>query len=111
MPGRRPYNRNRMIGKAPPPRRGLRLKIVLAVYVLAAALLPLTHHDVVCHAKSSNHCSTCTIGSSGEAAADPSDVARLGLMKAGEAIALCQVPVLAPVSSACSGRAPPASCS
>jgi len=100
-----------MTGKAPPPKRGARFKIVLAVYVLAAALLPLTHHDVVCHAKSSTHCSTCTIGSSGEEAPDPSDLARLGLTNAGEAFAPCHVPVLAPASSQCSGRAPPSSCS
>ena len=96
-----------MIGPSPPPVRGLRPKIVLAVYVLAAALLPLAHHDVVCHAKSSTHCATCVVGSSGEAAPDPSDLARLGLTSAGEAIPLSLSAVPAPVCGACSGRAPP----
>ena len=44
-------------------------RVLLAVYVLAAALLPLAHHDVVCHLKSSTHCTTCVVGSSGETAA------------------------------------------
>jgi hypothetical protein len=100
-----------MIGKAPPPPHGLRLKIVLAVYVLAAALLPLAHHDVVCHAKSSTHCPTCVVGSSGETAPDPSDLARLGLTSAGDAILCSFAPVLDPADSACPGRAPPSSLS
>ena len=37
---------------------GLRLKVVLALYLLAAALLPFGHHDLACHLKSTTHCTT-----------------------------------------------------
>ena len=55
---------------------GLRLKVVLALYILAAALLPFGHHDLACHIKSTTHCTTCVVGSSAEAAADPAVLAR-----------------------------------
>ena len=88
---------------------GLRLKVVLALYMLAAALLPFGHHDLVCHIKSTTHCTTCTVGSSAEAAADPAVLARFWLLDAG-------VPVVDPVDTprsatlrTRSGRAPPLS--
>ena len=31
--------------------------------------MPLAHHDIVCHLKSTTHCTTCVVGSSGETAA------------------------------------------
>jgi hypothetical protein len=86
---------------------GLRLKAVLALYVLAAALLPFGHHDLACHIKSATHCTTCTVGSSAEAAADPAVLARFWFLEAGETV--CE-PVDQPQSSlaiATSGRAPP----
>jgi hypothetical protein len=51
-----------------PVKCGVFARVLLAVYVLAAALMPLAHHDVVCHLKSSTHCTTCVVGSSGETA-------------------------------------------
>ena len=90
-------------------RLGLRLKVVLAVYVLAAALLPFGHHDLACHLKSTTHCATCTVGSSAEAAADPAVLARFWLHDAGATV---PDPVGAPHSAILrltSGRAPPAS--
>jgi hypothetical protein len=84
------------------------LKVALALYVLAAALMPLAHHDLVCHLKSTTHCTTCTVGSSAEAAADPALPARFGLLDAGAT--LCG-PASAPDSAILgpsSGRAPPA---
>ena len=65
---------------------GLRLKVVLALYVFAAALLPFGHHDLVCHLKSTTHCTTCTVGSSAETAADPAVLARCSLVDAGETV-------------------------
>src|SRR5580765_784583 len=75
---------------------GLRLKAVLALYVLAAALLPFGHHDLACHIKSATHCTTCTVGSSAEAAADPGVLARFWFLEAGETV--CE-PVHQPLSS------------
>ena len=86
---------------------GLRLKVVLALYVLAAALLPFGHHDLACHIKSTTHCTTCTVGSSAEAAADPAVLARFWLHDAGETV--CE-PIDQPQTSLAlpeSGRAPP----
>ena len=86
---------------------GLRLKVVLALYVLAAALMPFGHHDLVCHLKSTTHCTTCSVGSSAEAAADPAVLARFWLLDVGAAIS---APVDSPHAATLrpsSGRAPP----
>lgn len=90
-------------------RLGLRLKVVLALYVLAAALLPFAHHDLACHFKSTTHCTTCIAGSSAEAATDPSVLARFWLHDAGATVS---DPVNEPDSAALRptpGRAPPRS--
>jgi hypothetical protein len=83
------------------------LKVVLALYVLSAALMPFAHHDLACHLKSSTHCSTCTVGSSAEAAADPTVLARFWPLDAGAAVSN---PASRPGSATLrptSGRAPP----
>ena len=94
-------------GQSPRGSLGLRLKVVLALYVLAAALLPFGHHDLACHIKSTTHCATCVVGSSAEAAADPAVLARFWLLDAGktllESVDLAQSAVTLPES----GRAPP----
>jgi hypothetical protein len=87
---------------------GVFAKALLAAYVLAAALLPLAHHDVLCHLKSSSHCTTCVVGSSGETAAWSVGLDGIGLRDAGRALlrsAACHhsTPVCAS-----SGRSPPA---
>jgi hypothetical protein len=86
---------------------GLQLKVVLALYVLAAALMPLAHHDILCHLKSTTHCTTCTVGSSAESAADPAVLARFWLLDVGATV--CD-PASEPESATLrptSGRAPP----
>lgn len=91
------------------PRRpvGLQLNVVLALYLLAAAFLPFGHHDLVCHLKSTTHCTTCTVGSSAEAAADPAVLARFWLLDAGvavfDAVDVARSTTVRPAS----GRAPP----
>ena len=86
---------------------GLRLKVVLALYVLAAALMPFGHHDLACHLKSTTHCITCTVGSSAEAAVDPAVLARFWLLGLGvTTLDPVQSPD-APDTSIISGRAPP----
>jgi hypothetical protein len=86
---------------------GLRLKLVLAFYVLAAALLPIAHHDVVCHLKSSTHCTTCIVGSSGESVAQPAVFGAFTLKDAGDAVAAGVRHVETAPHTARSGRAPP----
>jgi hypothetical protein len=90
-----------------PVRCGVLARTLLAAYVLAAALMPLTHHDVACHLKSPTHCTTCTLATSGEAAPWAVLSCGLGMPDAGRAILqsadCCQS---APVRSS-SGRSPP----
>ena len=86
---------------------GLRLKVVLALYVLAAALMPLGHHDLACHLKSTTHCTTCTVGSSAEAAVDPAVLARFWLLDLGATTTNPIQSPDAPPTLASAGRAPP----
>jgi hypothetical protein len=86
---------------------GLRLKVVLALYVLAAAFMPFGHHDLACHLKSTTHCTTCTVGSSAEAAVDPAVLARFWLLDLGvTSTDPIQSPDV-PDGSISPGRAPP----
>jgi len=86
---------------------GLRLKLVLAFYVLAAAVLPLAHHDVVCHLKSSTHCTTCAVGSTAESADKPVVFGAFTLKDAGYATSPGAAHVESAPRTARSGRAPP----
>ena len=88
-------------------RCGVLARALLAVYVLAAALLPLAHHDVLCHLKSSTHCTTCAVASSGETAAWAAALDGIGLRDTGRAFlqsAACRRSVHVRASS---GRSPP----
>jgi len=90
-----------------PARCGVFAKTLLAAYVLAAALMPLAHHDIVCHLKSTTHCTTCVVGSSGETSGWAVALDGARLPDAGRAIlpsdACCHA---APVRAS-SGRSPP----
>ena len=94
-------------GRFPRGSVGLRLKVVLALYVLAAAWAPFGHHDLVCHIKSTTHCTTCTVGSSAEAAADPAVLARFWLLDLGAAICEPIDELHSTLILPLSGRAPP----
>jgi hypothetical protein len=89
-------------------RCGVVARTLLAAYVLAAALLPLAHHDVLCHVKSSTHCTTCVVGSSGETAAWSVALDGIGLRDAGRAILLSAACHHSTPIRASSGRSPPA---
>ncbi len=91
-----------------PARCGVLARALLAAYVLAAALLPLAHHDVLCHLKSSTHCTTCVVGSSGETAAWAVGLDGSGLRDAGRAILLSAAWNHSAPLRASSGRSPPA---
>ena len=87
---------------------GLRLKLVVAFYVLATALLPLGHHDVVCHLKSSTHCNSCLVGSSGESAAQLTMLGACTLKDAGHTLTFGVRHFEFAPHTVRSGRAPPA---
>ncbi len=86
---------------------GSGVKAVLVAYVLAAALLPLAHHDVACHLKSPTHCTTCVIGSSGELAPDVTALLRQPMRDAGRAAAMAVTDGNMVVPRTSSGRSPP----
>lgn len=90
-----------------PARGGLFARVLLAAYVMAAALLPLAHHDVICHVKSSTHCTTCLTTSSGEAAASAEALEEAILCDAGRATIVLVVTAHAAPTGASSGRSPP----
>ena len=85
------------------------LNSIVAVYVLAMALLPLTHHDIACHLKSSTHCTTCLIGSAADLASGETSLGSSILDDAGQAgIEASAQPDSLSLPTR-SGRAPPAS--
>ena len=90
-------------------RLALGLKALIAIYTFAAMALPLAHHDVVCHTKTPTHCVTCVIAASGDVAADPGALARLGLNDVGAVPVDGPARVVPPARLAPAGRAPPAS--
>ena len=83
------------------------MRAVLAVYVAAAALLPLSHHDIACHFKSNTHCTTCNIGSSAEAADDSGPFTHGAFADAGQAAGYVPASVASTVDDGTSGRSPP----
>jgi hypothetical protein len=71
-------------------------------------LLPLAHHDIACHFKSSTHCTSCIIGSAGDLASDATPLGRGALNGAG-CLALDPIERVDSLSlPATPGRAPPA---
>jgi hypothetical protein len=96
------FSRRRLV------RGRLGLKLVTLAYVLALAMLPLGHHDAVCHAKSTTHCSSCNLTTSGESGAQPG-LPAVVLADAGEAetAVLSRAMSCTPVPSP--GRSPPLS--
>lgn len=80
----------------------------MCLYVLAAALMPLGHHDIVCHLKSTTHCTTCVVGASADLASDSSPLAGCGLDDAGSAVQVETRHFVDLQVGPSAGRAPPA---
>ena len=90
-----------------PARCGVFAKLLLAAYVLAAALLPLAHHDVLCHLKSTTHCTTCVVASSGETPGWALGFDSVSLPEAGHALTLSTALLDSALVRVASGRSPP----
>jgi hypothetical protein len=88
-------------------RRGVRLKSLLTAYVLAAALLPLSHHGVICHLKSPTHCTTCLTASSAETTSHAATLDATPLTDAGRASSGTTIFVSSAPANSSSGRSPP----
>ena len=87
-------------------RRLTLLGVVLHAAVLAAA--PFEHHDLVCHLKTPQHCSSCTsspVGAGSVTAPAPADG---HLVEAGSAVSLEATPESAVFAPRTVGRSPPA---
>jgi hypothetical protein len=83
------------------------MKLIAAAYVLALAMLPFAHHDLVCHLKSTTHCWTCHVGTSAdESRPDPAS-APMSLSDAGRADEAPLAPIASRAPSPSSGRSPP----
>jgi hypothetical protein len=81
---------------------------VTAAYVLALAMLPFGHHDLVCHLKSSTHCTMCLVGTSADDTSSQPALPSIVLTDAGRADDRSRVVVVSCVPAPSSGRSPPA---
>jgi|SRR5688500_6806920 hypothetical protein len=87
-------------------RRLTLLGVVLHAAVLAAA--PFEHHDLVCHLKTPQHCSSCTSSPVGASASTEPAPAEGHLVEAGSAVSLEAAPESAILTPRTVGRSPPA---
>ena len=79
-----------------------------AIYALFLILAPFEHHDIACHLKTPQHCTSCSSGIVGCDPSAPVCVGAYGLPDAGRASGeqLLAEDALLPVRS--TGRSPPA---
>jgi hypothetical protein len=89
-------------------RGGFLVKALLTIYIVGAALLPLSHHDVVCHLKSPTHCTTCLTSLSGEATTHATLLDVWRMADAGRATTSERRSLRSADLSSHTGRAPPA---
>ena len=101
----RPYN---VLVAPTRPRLGVTLRWVIAAYFVALAAMPFAHHDVVCHFKSSTHCSTCHVGASADPGGSRPTVVSADLADLGVAEQRTSRVVTSYALSPSAGRAPPA---
>jgi hypothetical protein len=80
----------------------------VALYVLAVAAMPFAHHDLVCHLKSSTHCTTCHVGTSADSGGSDPAVTAAVLNDAGRTSESAETPRSAPALLPSAGRSPPA---
>ena len=80
-----------------------------AAYILALAALPFGHHDLLCHLKSSTHCTTCLIGTSADDTSAQPAMPAIVLADAGQATIAQPFAAHSCAPSSSAGRSPPAS--
>jgi hypothetical protein len=81
----------------------------LALYAFVLVTLPFEHHDIVCHLKTPQHCTSCA---SSQLGSDPHALSAPGaarLADAGSAIAVEPTFEGAVLTTRSTGRSPPAS--
>jgi hypothetical protein len=80
-----------------------------AAYILTLAALPFGHHDLLCHLKSSTHCTTCLIGTSADDTSAQPAIPAIVLADAGQATISLRFTAHSCVPTPSAGRSPPAS--
>jgi hypothetical protein len=88
-------------------RLGVILRGLVAIYIVAVAAMPFAHHDIVCHLKSSTHCTTCHVGTSGDQSSIRPALARVDLADSGQPHDRQSGVPAASALSPSAGRAPP----
>jgi hypothetical protein len=83
------------------------LRLVAVAYVVALATLPFGHHDLLCHLKSSTHCTTCLVGTSADDSGTQPPVPPIILADAGQADESADSLAVSCVRASSSGRSPP----
>jgi hypothetical protein len=89
-------------------RRSTLVGLVLHVAVLAAA--PFEHHDLACHLKTPQHCSSCTFSPLGASASPAPMPAASHLVDAGAAAPLYTFALRVVDTPCIYGRSPPPAC-
>ena len=87
-------------------RRFALLGVVLHTLFVAAA--PFEHHDLICHLKTPQHCTSCTSSPVGSSAETHSTPGAAVLSDAGSAAASASVSETTLAAATSSGRSPPA---
>ena len=83
--------------------------VLAAAYILALAALPFGHHDLLCHLKSSTHCTTCLAGTSADDSSAQPAIPAIVLADAGQATISPHFAAHSCVPTHSAGRSPPAS--
>jgi hypothetical protein len=84
-------------------------QILAAAYILALAALPFGHHDLLCHLKSSTHCTTCLAGTSADDNTAQPAIPAVVLADAGQATIAQTFSAHSCVPTPSAGRSPPTS--
>lgn len=90
-------------------RIGLLPQILAAAYILALAALPFGHHDLLCHLKSSTHCTMCLAGTSADDTSGQPAIPAIVLADAGQATVAQPFASHSCTRVPSAGRSPPAS--
>jgi hypothetical protein len=56
-----------LLGRFTGRRLQMAANVIAVLFVVATAVLPLTHHSLECHRRSLAHCTACTVGSNAKA--------------------------------------------
>jgi hypothetical protein len=90
-------------------RRWRRLTVVaVALYAVVLAAAPFEHHDLICHLKTPQHCTSCAASPLSVTPHTPTTLDDCRLADAGRALAGVAIPEGTLVPSVSSGRSPPA---